>query len=246
MICAAVMDFQEQYDNPMEAFLRFVRHYEIFIYILLGGVAAWYLWGFALAWRDLREAAFGLERETAQARLNWSASVLVFVLILAAMVFALVSYVAPTVPGAVPLFTATLDLLATPSATLDPNAPPSAETPTPRATLPPDASSCIPGEIEITSPEVGETIRGVIEIRGSASILNFGFYKYETAPVGDPSTWLTIQAGDQIVEDNPLGPWDTSRLTPGDYYLRLVVTDNAGQPRPPCTISVRVAPPLEE
>ena len=108
----------------MEDALRFVREYEIFIYILLGVIAAIFLRKFILAWNDLREAAFGLERETAQARLNWAASVLVFSLIMAVVEFALVSYVVPTVPGAMPLFTPTIDLLATPSATLDPNSTP--------------------------------------------------------------------------------------------------------------------------
>jgi hypothetical protein len=57
---------------------------------------------------------------------------------------------------------------------------------------------------------------------------------------------LTIQAGDTIVENDVLGPWDTTRLSPGDYLLRLVITDNAGQSLPPCTIQVRVEAPLEE
>ena len=229
----------------MEDALRFVREYEIFIYILLGVVAAWYLRKFVLAWRDLREAAFGLERETAQARLNWSASVLVFVLVLGVIEFALVSYIVPTVPGAAPLYTPTLDLLATPSVTLDPNSTPGAATPTAGAPLPPGESGCIPEQIDISFPTAGSTVRGLIEIIGTANILNFGFYKYETAPVNDP-TWLTIQAGNSVVENDVLGPWDTARLNPGDYYLRLVITDNAGESLPPCTIQVRVeAPPTE-
>jgi hypothetical protein len=223
----------------MEDSLRFVREYEIFIYIALGVVAAWYLRKFVLAWRDLREAAFGLERETSQARLNWSASVLVFVLILAVVEFALVSYVVPTVPGAAPLFTPTLDLLATPTFTLDPNTTPGAATSTPGPTLPPDESGCIPDQANITFPAAGSSVQGVIDIIGTANIPNFGFYKYETASVND-STWLTIQAGNEIKVEEILGPWDTTRLNPGEYYLRLVITDNAGEALQPCTIQVRV------
>jgi len=228
----------------MEEALRFVRDNEIFIYLLLGIIAAWFLRKFVLAWRDLREAAFGLERETAQARLNWSASILVFLLILGVIEFALVSYVVPTIPGAAPIFTPTLDLLATPTITLQPDVTTN-PTLAPGPTLPPGESSCIPGEVDISSPENGATIRDIINIIGSANISNFGFYKYETAPINDP-TWLTIQAGNLIIENDVLGPWDTSRLNPGDYYLRLVVTDNAGQSLPPCTIQVRVVATLEE
>jgi hypothetical protein len=229
----------------MEEALRFVRDNEIFIYLVLGIIAGWFLRKFLLAWRDLREAAFGLERETAQARLNWAASILVFVLILGVVEFALVAYVVPTVPGAAPLFTPTLDLLATPTVTMDPNNTPDATTPTIGPTPPPGESSCIPGQITITTPENNGTVREVINIIGSANIPNFGFYKYETAPVNDP-TWLTIQAGNTIVENDILGPWDTTRLNPGDYYLRLVVTDNSGQSLPPCIVQVRVEAPLEE
>ena len=229
----------------MEEALRFVREYEIFIYILLGIVAAWNLRKFILAWRDLREAAFGLERETSQARLNWSASVLVFILILAVVEFALVSYVVPTVPGAAPLFTPTLDLLATATVTLDPNITPGADTPTPGPTIPPGDSGCIPEQINITSPDDGSSIQGVINIIGSANIPNFGFYKYETTSVND-SNWLTIQAGNSPVVNDILGPWDTTRLNPGDYYLRLVIVDNTGQSLNPCTIQVRIEAPPQE
>lgn len=229
----------------MEEALRFVRDNEIFIYLVLGIIAAWFLRKFVIAWRELREAAFGLERETAQSRLNWAASILVFLLIFGVVEFALVSYIVPTIPGAAPLFTPTLDLLATPTVTLDPNNTPGIPTSIPGPTLPPGESSCLQGQINITTPSNEATVRGVINIIGTASIQNFGFYKYETAPVND-STWLTIQAGNTIVENDVLGPWDTARLIPGDYYLRLVVTDNAGQSMPPCTIQVRVELPEEE
>jgi len=229
----------------MEDALRFVRDNEIFIYLALGIIAAWFFRKFILAWRDLREAAFGLERETAQARLNSSASVLVFVLILGVVEFALVSYVVPTVPGAAPIFTPTLDLLATPTITLGPDETPEATTPPPGPTVPPEENGCVPDQIEITFPENETSVQGNIEILGSADIPNFGFYKYEAAPIND-LTWLTIQAGNEAKQNQPLGYWDTSRLSPGDYYLRLVVTDNSGESFPPCVIQVRVEALPEE
>ena len=59
-----------------------------------------------------------MERASAQARLNQSAIILVLLLGLAIGEFVLVSFVAPAYPGANPLATPTLDLLATPTATL--------------------------------------------------------------------------------------------------------------------------------
>jgi hypothetical protein len=40
-----------------------------------------------------------------------------------------------------------------------------------------------------------------------------------------------------------VGFWDTSTLTPGDYQLRLLVTDSQGQSYPPCVVPVRVSAP---
>jgi hypothetical protein len=73
------------------------------------------------------------------------------------------------------------------------------------------------------------------------NISNFGFYKYEVAPQGS-DTWATISAGRAIVNNGSLGRWDTTALTPGDYQLRLVVTDNQGQALQACVVPVRVVP----
>ena len=107
----------------MEEALRFFRAYEIWIYLILGLGGLIYIRKFILAWQELREAAFGLERESAQTRLNQSASVLTLLLALSVTLFFLVSFVAPTMPGAIPLLTPTLDLLATATPTLPPTPP---------------------------------------------------------------------------------------------------------------------------
>ncbi len=52
--------------------------------------------------------------------------------------------------------------------------------------------------------------------------------------------WMTIAAGNEIKIDGELNPWDTTSLTPGDYQLRLVATNNLGEALPPCIIPVRV------
>ena len=108
----------------MEEALSFFRAFEVWIYVLLalGGVI--YVRKFILAWQELREATFGLERESAQSRLNQSASVLVLLLTMAVIVFVLVYFVSPAVPSANLLATPTLDLLATPTTTLPAGTPP--------------------------------------------------------------------------------------------------------------------------
>jgi hypothetical protein len=42
------------------------------------------------------------------------------------------------------------------------------------------------------------------------------------------------------VRNEQLGEWNTASLTNGDYFLRLVITDNVGESLEPCVIAVRV------
>lgn len=227
----------------MEEALSFFRAFEVWIYLLLGLGGLFYIRKFVLAWQELRGATFGLERESAQARLNQAASVLVLLLTMAVAEFVLVSFVAPAVPGAIPLPTPTLDLLATPTITLPATTPGSGEPEGITESVTSDFSSqdgCIPGQIQISFPENGQEVSGVIGVVGSADIPNFGFYKFEIRRPDDP-IWLTIQAGNTIVKGGRLGDWDTTRLTPGEYQLGLVVVDNEAKASLPCIVQVRVA-----
>ena len=105
----------------MGEILQFFKENEVFIYLILGIFAVWQFRNFILAWGELRNAAFGLERQSAQSRLNWVATILIFMFILGVGEFVLVSFVVPTVPDASPLITPTLDLLASPTITLEAN-----------------------------------------------------------------------------------------------------------------------------
>jgi hypothetical protein len=228
----------------MEQALQFFRDYEIWIYVILGVLALWQVRKFALAWDELRGAFFGLEREAAQSRVNSAATMVVILIIMAVAEFTLVTFVIPTVPGANPLPTSTLDLLATPTTTLpaptqNPNETPGI-TPTPGEVA--AAEGCVVGQVNLTSPLNGNRVSGSVTVRGSADITNFGFYTLQIAHPGDP-IWLPILVGQQAVKNDALGTWETSTLTPGEYMLKLVVTDNVGAVLTPCSIQVTVEPP---
>jgi hypothetical protein len=228
----------------MEQALQFFRDYEIWIYVILGVLALWQVRKFALAWDELRGAFFGLEREAAQSRVNSAATMVVILIIMAVAEFTLVTFVIPTVPGANPLPTSTLDLLATPTTTLpaptqNPNETPGI-TPTPGEVA--AAEGCVAGQVNLTSPLNGNRVSGSVTVRGSADITNFGFYTLQIAHPGDP-IWLPILVGQQAVKNDALGTWETSTLTPGEYMLKLVVTDNVGAVLTPCSIQVTVEPP---
>jgi len=226
--------------------LLFFKNYEVWIYLFLGLGGLVYLTRFVQAWEDMRQAIYGLERESAQLRLNGAATGLVLLLIMAVGEFSLVSFIIPSIPGATPLLTPTLDLLATPTTTL--SAP---TTPQPNLTLggvtstlavsgqPTSESGCIPNQVMITKPDPGSTVGGIVVIEGTADISNFGFYKFEISKPGEPN-WLAIQAWTEPKKNTTLGQWDTSRLDPGLYLLRLVVIDNQGQSSSPCVIQVNI------
>lgn len=228
----------------MEDLLRFFATYEYWIYALLGLVGILYVRKLFAAWQEWRGSVFGLERESAQRRLSASVSILALLALAAASEFVLVSFVSPGYAGLQQLPTPTVDLLATPSVTL-PVADLESATPEPTSdsgpTLAPVVDTgCVEGQIEWTYPLDQEEIQGVIEPRGVVNVPNLGFYKYEFTKAGE-GNWTAIAAGNLPRNDEPLGgSWNTDQVTPGDYELRLVVTDNQNGIFPACVISVRI------
>mgnify|MGYP001125616929 CR=1 FL=1 len=225
----------------MEEILRFFRTYETWIYLGLGILSLWQIRKFILAWEEVRGALFGMEREGAQTRLNQAATFLVLLLVMAIAEFTLVTFIAPAVPGAVPIPTATMNLFATPSTTLPVITPAGmqpSETPL-SGTQSIAGQGCIPGQIAFTNPVDGQEVSGAVVLTGTVDIPNFGFYTYEIARQGE-TIWLPLQVGREIKQEAVLGNWDTSALSPGDYMLRLVVTDNQGHILEPCVIKIRV------
>ena len=225
----------------MNEFLRYLKDFEYLIYIIIGGFTAWHIRKFYIAWEELRAAAFGLEKESAQLRLNRSAALLVVLLFLGTAEFGLVSFIIPSMPNVDPLPTATLDLMASPTTTIsvleETSAPTVQETPLPGTAI--IQTGCVPGELMITYPENNEPVSGIVEIEGTVNIPDFGFYKFEiSTPNSD--VWLTIQAGDSPKSDEMLGFWDTTQLEPGNYSLRLVVIDNQGIQQDPCVVELYV------
>jgi hypothetical protein len=155
----------------------------------------------------------------------------------------LASFVVPALPSSDELATPTIDILNQTQGSIASNPVVALAITTPVTdALVPSSSGCVPGEVNLISPEPGQPVSGVVQLIGTVDVKNFGFYKYEVAPLGTEA-WATVSAGREIVRDGEVGLWDTSALTPGDYQLRLEVTDNQGQSYPACVISVRVLAP---
>ena len=219
---------------------RSLANYEALIYIAL---AIWGLFVFRSmyrTWREWRDSVFSLEREFALRRLGRITAIALLILGLIFAEFFIATFVAPSLPASDILTTPTLDLLAAPPETLSPADATQAVLSPSTSSVPSGMSGCVPDQIMITVPEPAATVTGSIEIIGTANVPNFGFYKYEIAPIGTQS-WATISAGREAKQNEPLGGWNTASLTNGEYFLRLVVTDNEGVSLEPCVIAVRVA-----
>jgi hypothetical protein len=226
----------------MQDLFQFLARYEFYIYVVLGIGIIIGLRRMLSAYGSRRTAVFGLERRLASRRFSGSLALVVILSLLGLTTFCIASFIVPGRSSAFFRTTATPDLLGTPEGTLPPQLATSlAETPGVNE-LPFGAQGCVPGQIVITSPAPGSDVGGIVDIIGTVDIPDFGFYKYEVAPQGSQN-WSTVSAGREPVRNDVLGHWDTGALTPGDYQLRLVVSDNQGNQQPPCIITLRVLAP---
>jgi len=227
----------------MKELLRFLATYQTGIFIILGIVGGVNLFRLLTAWLAKRNAQFGLEREVISGTIRSAVTLIALVLLLGLTQFMLVSLLTVKFPRLVQLATPTADLLSTPTLPLTEIA---GTRVTPQGY---DATQtfiaftgCIPGQLEWTFPIMGDEISGTVELKGTVNIRNQGFYKYEYQQMGTED-WIPIAAGNKIVINDVLGgKWNTSQLTPGNYLLRLVVSDNQNNLLKPCTIQVKVNP----
>ena len=90
---------------------------------------------------------------------------------------------------------------------------------------PSSALAQAPGYADITHPQQGESIFGLVTIEGSAAHPSFAYYELFFAYQPNPSdTWFPIMQPIQTpVTDGRLGIWDTTGITDGNYQLRLIV-----------------------
>lgn len=91
-------------------------------------------------------------------------------------------------------------------------------------------SAQAPGYAEITHPQPGEAIFGLVTIEGSAA--HPSFVAFELSFANQPAisnTWFPImQPIHSPVTDGKLGIWDTTGITDGNYQLRLRVWLKSG------------------
>jgi hypothetical protein len=214
-----------------------------------------------MAIRDRREALFTLEKETATNRAYRGVTIIMIASAIAALVTFINVSVEPMVREAsereatptmlwnlTPTFTPApatptrrttptpTRLSVTPTAILTPTIPP------PPPTSPPPAPPPCPNVLAcIAAPGEGAKLAGVVEIRGTANIEDFHFFKVEYGAGQAPTTWNVIGALQyEPVENSTLLTFDTAALADGPYVIRLTVVDSTGNFPKPSQVSVVV------
>jgi hypothetical protein len=230
----------------MDEVLLFLQARQAWVYVLAAVLGLIYA---RIAWtrlRTVRTAQFGLERERALRGMTQALVMLGLVGASGLLTFVAATFLAPAVPASArPTPLPTVSLLSTPGSLPAEGTDFVPSTPMPEAPL--DGAGCQNPGATLTAPKDGDSLAGLVDVTGTASIPNFAFYKYEYIPIsaGAPApgaVWRAISAGIAPVENGDLGPWDTSLVTPGDYAFRLVVTDTAGNAPLPCVVTVRILP----
>jgi hypothetical protein len=148
-------------------------------------------------------------------------------------------------PATVTATPATGELTPLPATPL-PTANPPTETPTPTPAPPPEAyqPDCPLPNAQVIVPLAGSSLTGQTEIRGTASVNSFSYYKFEVQ-FPDAETPSFVAQYTSPVENGILGYWDVSDRARypagGPYRLRLVVVDIYGNTTI-CIVPVNIGP----
>ena len=250
----------------MATLVQLLANYAGLIYIACIIGAAFYVREIIAARQELHQSLYSLEREAANSRFLRSIAMLALIGLIAGVIYVLRTVVAPqlaaeaaiqtpTAAFQLPTNTPTPTYQPTPTRTpRPPTAVPGTSVPTnveaasetPTSTPPAlPAVACPDPNVQITAPIAGQTFAGEIQVRGTASIPNFAFYKFTLN--GPATNNVEVTAGDVVQvpkEDDVLGSLDPTLLLnqPGVYVLGLVAVDNTGNEAPHCYVPIVIQP----
>ena len=224
----------------MEEALRTIQENQSWIYFVLLVVGLTYLRLCIIRASELGKAVFGLERERSLSKLTQAGAMLALVIAVAVATFVVANFVSPAFPSSARMTQeSTLGL---PSTQLVGAEQEQGAAPTLAVLSGFPSVGCPDQNVRFSRPEDTSTLSGVVEVRGTANNVAFGFYQYHYMLMSPEASWNVIAAGDEPIIDDVLGVWDTTWLVAGEYFLRLVVTDASGVAAPVCVIQVRVVP----
>jgi len=198
-----------------------------------------------IARREKKQSIFKLERELAMSRESRAFSTAALLVGIIVAVSGFKFYLAPNIDLAPPTATPTPTSFlfeepptrevptATPAEPLATSTPRPTERPTeppapPTATALPAVSCANPGSC-ITYPVAGMRVSGAVQVRGTANIAQFQFYKVEYGLGEEPQQWHSLSdIHRQPVANGVLDTWNATGFPAGVYKLRLTVVDVSG------------------
>lgn len=236
----------------MTVLIQLIADYSFWFYGLCGLGILLCLRAALMAIREKERSLFTLEKEAATSRIYRAMSTSLIFLAVGAGIFYVTNFLEPHLvflaqePTPTPLLFPTPTFTpgpptATPrpTPTRIPYTPEPIVSPTPPTSTPLPLPPCPNPQARLTYPTVGAVLKGAVQIRGSANIDNFHYYKFEFKSEG-AAEWSFLQRFDEPVETGVLGTWDTSALPVGPYLFRLVVVDKTGNYPEPCEVKVFV------
>lgn len=229
----------------MIVLLQLIRKYDLWLYGLCGLVCLFYLRRAWHARQTLAASFFSLEKEVATSQLLRSLGGALFCCLFVGSIYYVTRYLAPALElPEVLRAEPTPILIPTPIPTPTPGPPtsglaptatrrivrPVLPTPTPPVTSTPEIMppSCPDPGAQLTAPGVNQVLHGLVQVRGTAQIADFDYYKFEFRGAGLESEWAFLQRHDEPVVEGLLGTWDVSMLPNGEYEFRLVVVRRDG------------------
>lgn len=232
-------------------FLQFLMDYQNGIYVVLGLLLLIYLKKLISAIIEWKSTIFGLEKESAQGKLNSSLVMVVLLVLLLAAEFLIVTFVIPEWPQVIPPSEtpapAEEAMISRPEdvsgSSLVIRSTPEGGSAQPAGNVPAAGlltGGCIEGQLEWHEPAYGEVISGNYFLNATVNVKDMAFYEYLYAPLSDPDNWSVISGGDLPIIEGTLGLWATSEVPNGNYILHLRVYGLDNQPLPACDVSIRV------
>jgi hypothetical protein len=238
----------------MGTLVKLISDISLLLYAFFGLLIILFMRGVIVSRSERDRSIFSLEREAAISRMyRYYLGAVIMIGLMGVVYYNSTSLVnnvplpevtpSPTTIVELPPTATPVILLSTPTPTptIPAIKPPMATVTYPTATPPPapqtkPARCSYPGS-QITLPEEGANVNGMVQISGSAFVDNFDYYKFEFRVPG--GNWSFIASYRNQVQSGVLGSWNSDTVPPGEYQLRLVVVDKIGNFPEPCMVNLQ-------
>ncbi|MCA9940381.1 MAG: hypothetical protein KC418_17205, partial [Anaerolineales bacterium] len=109
------------------------------------------------------------------------------------------------------------------------------------AATPEPVANC-PENVNLSAPNAGSAISGLVPFSGTATAANFSFYKLEINGPQTDNTWASLlgRTISQPVFAGLLGSGNFNGWLPGAYRVRLIVVDATGNEQGSCTVDINI------